>query len=135
MLWPQISNFVHIKGLVFCILTKVSINFQNISKHFFHPLFQENQESSHCWHDSGAVATITQPTKILLSRCIAGFVTRPSSLVWQGGERRTTFWAKYAFRRVLFSRFGSFYILPLILFNLPQFIDAIINNARRTYQQ
>ena len=34
-----------------------------------------------------------------------------------------------------FSRFGSFYILPLTLFNLPQFIDAIINNARRTYHQ
>ena len=30
----------------------------------------------------------------------------------------------------LFSRFGSFYILSLILFNLPQFIDAIINKAR-----
>ena len=60
---------------------------------------------------------------------------RPSSPVRQGGERQTTFWAEYAFRRVLFSRFGSFYILPLILFNLPQFIDAIINNARRTYHQ
>ena len=32
----------------------------------------------------------------------------------------------------LFSRFGSFYILPLILFNLPRFIDAIINNAHCT---
>ena len=30
----------------------------------------------------------------------------------------------------LFSHFGSFYILPLILLNLPQFIDAIINNPR-----
>ena len=33
------------------------------------------------------------------------------------------------------SRFGLFYILPLILFNLPQFIDAIINNARCTCHQ
>ena len=35
----------------------------------------------------------------------------------------------------LFSGFGSFYLLPLILFNLPQFIDAIINNARCTCHQ
>ena len=37
--------------------------------------------------------------------------TRPSSPVRQDGERRTTFLAEYAFRRVLFSRFGSFYFL------------------------
>ena len=30
----------------------------------------------------------------------------------------------------LSSSFGLFYLLPLILFNLPQFVDAIINNAR-----
>ena len=41
MLCPQISNFVHIKGLLFCILSKVSINFLDISKSLFHPLFQE----------------------------------------------------------------------------------------------
>ena len=35
--------------------------------------------------------------------------TRPLSPVRQDGERRTTFWAEYAFRRVPFSRFGSFY--------------------------
>ena len=44
------------------------------------------------------------------------------------GESRTTFLAEYAFRRFPF--FSLRLILPLILFNLPQFIDAIINNAR-----
>ena len=56
--------------------------------------------------------------------------TRPSLPVRQDGERQTTFLAEYAFRRVLFSRFGSFYFFTLILFNLPKFIDAIINNTR-----
>ena len=37
--------------------------------------------------------------------------TRPSSPVRQDGERRTTFLTEYAFRRVPFSRFGSFYFL------------------------
>ena len=32
--------------------------FQNINKKSFHPLFQEK---SHFWHDTGAVATISQP--------------------------------------------------------------------------
>ena len=45
--------------------------FQNISKYFFHPLLQEK---SHFWHNSGAVANITQPTKIWLSRYTAGFI-------------------------------------------------------------
>ena len=49
----------------------------------------------------------------------------------KSGERRTTFWPSMLSAMSLFSRFGSFYILPLILFDLPQFIDAIINNARR----
>ena len=37
--------------------------------------------------------------------------SRPSSPVRQDGERRITFGTEYAFRRVLFSRFGSFYFL------------------------
>ena len=38
-------------------------------------------------------------------------MTRPSSPVRQDGERRTTFFAEYAFRRFPFSRFDSFYFL------------------------
>ena len=47
---------------------------QHISKHFFHPpLFLGN------WHNSGAVAPITQPTKILLSRYTAEFISDNNS--------------------------------------------------------
>ena len=50
--------------------------FQNISKTFFHPLFQEK---SLFWRNSGAVATITQPINILLSRNTAGFISDNNS--------------------------------------------------------
>ena len=50
--------------------------FQNISKNFFHPLFQGK---SHFWHNSGAVAPFTQPTKILLNRYAAGFISNNNS--------------------------------------------------------
>ena len=53
--------------------------------------------------------------------------TRPSSPVRQDGERRTTFLDEYAFRRVPFSRFGSFFFVLTSDF---QFNDTIINNAR-----
>ena len=52
---------------------------------------------------------------------------RPSSPVRQDGERRTTFLDEYAFRRVPYSYFGSFFFVLTSDF---QFIDAIINNAR-----
>ena len=60
-----------------------------------------------------------------------GVQTRPSSPVWQGGERRTTFWAQYASRRVPFFSFW------LILHFTSDFIqsDAIINNACCTCHQ
>ena len=45
---------------------------QNISKNFFHPLFQEK---SHLRHNSGAVAPINQHTKHFLSRYTAGFIS------------------------------------------------------------
>ena len=48
------------------------LKFQKISKNFFHPPFQEK---THFWHNSGAVATITQPTKVLISRYTAGFIS------------------------------------------------------------
>ena len=65
------SNFVHIKGLVFCFLLKVSINSRTLAIISFHPLFRKK---SHLLHKSGTVATITQPTKILLGRYTAGFI-------------------------------------------------------------
>ena len=49
---------------------------QNIRKTFFYPLFQEK---SHFWHNSGAEATITQPTNILVSRHTAGFISDNNS--------------------------------------------------------
>ena len=43
-----------------------------MSKKIVHPLFQEKIT---LWHNSGAVASITQPTKILFSRYTAGFIS------------------------------------------------------------
>ena len=45
-------------------------------ENFFCPLFQEK---SQFWHKYGAVATITQPTKNVLSRYLAGFISDNNS--------------------------------------------------------
>ena len=50
-------------------------------------------------------------------------LARPSSPVRQDGERRTTFLAEYAFRRVPFFSFWLILLFTLILFNLSKFID------------
>ena len=50
------------------------------------------QEKSHLWHNSGAVATITQPTKILLSRYTAGYISDDNSW-WPFSEVKN--WPKY----------------------------------------
>ena len=59
MLCPQISKRI---GILYFIESKHK--FQNISKNFFHPLFQEK---SHFLHHSGAEEPIIQPTKVLLT--------------------------------------------------------------------
>ena len=41
VLSPQLSNFVHLKGLVFCILSKVSINSRTEAKISFIPFFRK----------------------------------------------------------------------------------------------
>ena len=50
------------------------------------------RKKSHFLHNSGAVATITQPTKILLSRYIAGFISN-NDLGWIFSEVK--YWPKY----------------------------------------
>ena len=59
MLWPQISNFVHIKGLIFCILSKVSI-YSRTYLFFFHPLFlKKSHFKSYLWRCSDYHSTHT----------------------------------------------------------------------------
>ena len=50
--------------------------FRNISKKIVRPHFQEKITF---WHNSGAVATITQPTKKMLWRYTAGFISDNNS--------------------------------------------------------
>ena len=73
-----------------------------------------------------------------IKNSVSSFFYLCSSIVLQGrrrwsgmsGECRTTFLAEYASRRLPFLASAYFTLcLPLILFNLSQFIDAIINNA------
>ena len=70
------------------------------------------------------------PPILRLRRIRLHVIARPSSSVRQDGERRTTFLAEYAFRRVPFFSFRLILLFTLILFNLSKFIDAIVNNTR-----
>ena len=54
-------------------LIRSDSRFQNIRKKNLSSSF--SGKKSHFWHYSGAVATISQPTKILLSRYTAGFIS------------------------------------------------------------
>ena len=91
MLQPQISNIFHIKVhvLLFCILVNVSINSRTYAKISFILFFRK---ISHFWHNSGAVATITQPTNILLGRYTAGFLSDNNSW-WIFSKVK--YWPKY----------------------------------------
>ena len=55
--------------------------------------------------------------------------TRPSLLVRRDSERRTTFFGWVCFPPCPFFSFRLILLFNLILFNLPKFIDAIINNT------
>ena len=68
----DIKLFSH-KSTVILHFSKSKHKYQNISENSFHPLFQE-KTTTNFWHNSGALATITQPTKKLLSRYTAGFM-------------------------------------------------------------
>ena len=72
MLCPQVSNFVYIKGLAFCILSIPEHKQKMLSIFFF-------RKNHIFWHSSGAVASITQPKEILKSRYTAGFISDNNS--------------------------------------------------------